>query len=238
MIHHRLASCSSTNDEARRAFEEGAALPLLISAEEQTAGRGRQGRSWSQLQGNFAGSFLIEGTRALVQNPGVLSLLAGLAVRDALIANGAQGSELTLKWPNDVLRQERKVAGILAEFLEDSHRRAFIIGIGVNLAKAPDDTPFPAARAFDNVSPGPAAFGDELGSTLLGWVRFAEKDGSEAVLTRWRDHGWRLGEPLAVRTGETVTEGIFEDIDNQGHIVLRLPEGGLRTISAGDAVRR
>lgn len=238
MRHERLASCGSTNDEVRRAFTEGAAFPLLISAEEQTAGRGREGRPWAQLRGNFAGSFLIEATRALLGAPGAVSLLSGLAIRDALIGFGASAADLALKWPNDVLLKERKVAGVLAEMVEDDTRRAFIIGIGVNLREAPSETMFPAAAVFGAAAPDPKLFGDRLGEALLHWVKGAEDKGTPLIFDAWRQHAWRLGEPLALRHGEGATEGIFEDIDAHGRVLLRLPSGELRTIAAGDAAHR
>ncbi|NNU15253.1 biotin--[acetyl-CoA-carboxylase] ligase [Parvularcula sp. ZS-1/3] len=237
MRHLRLESCASTNDEARRAFEAGDALPLLISAAEQTKGRGREGRAWSQLQGNFAGSFLVMATRALLSEPGALSLIAGLAIRDALSAFGANPAELKLKWPNDVLLSEKKVAGVLSEFVEDQSRRAFIVGIGVNLREAPDQTLFPAAAVFADGAPDPSAFGDTLGTALTRWISQAEAHGMPAILEAWKKQAWRLGEPLAIRTSGVPLEGVFEDLDPHGHLRLRLPDGTMRTITAGDAAR-
>lgn len=237
MKHLRLESCASTNDEARQAFEAGEALPLLISAAEQTKGRGREGRTWSQLQGNFAGSFLVMATRALLSEPGALSLLAGLAISDALCAFGANPAKLTLKWPNDVLLSESKVAGVLSEFVEDQHRRAFIVGIGVNLREAPAETLFPASAVFGEAAPEPRAFGDTLGTALSRWIAQAEAQGMPAILEAWKQRGWRLGEALAIRTSGAPLEGVFEDLDPHGHLRLRLPDGTMRTITAGDAAR-
>lgn len=237
MEHRRLAICGSTNDEARAAFEAGASMPLLISAAEQTAGRGRQGRVWSQLRGNFAGSFLIEATRVLRAEPGALSLLAGLAIKETLVGFGTESDDMVLKWPNDVLLRERKVAGVLAEMVENDARRAVILGIGVNLAEAPRQTVFPAAAVFKTEPPDPKLFGDRLGEALLAWIRGAEDNGTGDVLKTWRTHAWRLGETLAIRQGERVLEGIFEDIDRHGHLLLRSSTGEGHTITAGDTAR-
>lgn len=237
MRHQRLKTCGSTNDEARRAFTEGEATPLLISAEEQTAGRGRDGRSWFHLSGNFAGSFLIEATRALRQEPGLAALLSGLAIRDALISAGATPADLLVKWPNDVLLSGQKIAGVLAEMVEDEARRAFIIGIGVNLKKAPAETMFPAASAFRAGAPSPTAFGETLGEALLSWVARVEGKGGQAVLDAFLAHAWRIGEPLAVRQGAGAIEGIFTGLDPHGHMILTLPTGEQKIITAGDASR-
>lgn len=237
MKHHRLPTCGSTNDEARAAFVAGEAPPLLISSEEQTAGRGREGRTWHQLPGNFAGSFLVEASPTLRQEPGLVSLLSGLAIREALIATGANPSDLAVKWPNDVLRCERKVAGVLAELVENAARWAFIIGTGVNLRQAPAQTMFPAGGAFLGDAPDAETFGETLGISLLSWLVTVEQHGPTRVLDAFRQHAWRFGQPLAVRQGDATIEGVFGDIDRHGRMLLTLPDGGQRIISAGDTAR-
>lgn len=238
MRHVRLASCGSTNDEARALFGRGDELPFLVSAEEQTRGRGRAGRSWSHLAGNFAGSVVIEATRALATEPGSLALLAGLAIRDALIDCGAEPARLMLKWPNDVLFGERKVAGVLAEMVDDGRRRAFVVGIGVNLRQAPESTLYPAGSVFAGDAPEPQTFGDRLAASLVAWAAQAEKEGTGAIIAAWRRHAWRMGDPLVIRTPTGPVEGFFEDVDRHGRMLLRLPGGELRTITAGDAAHR
>lgn len=239
MRHERLATCASTNDEARAAFEAGAPLPLLVSAAEQTAGRGRQGRSWSHAPANFAGSFVIEASPRLVETPGAVAFLAGLAVTDALATYGISRHDLRLKWPNDVLYRERKVAGVLSEFVEALGRRAFIVGIGVNLAEAPGETRFPAAAAFSEHPPEPARFAESLAAAVEAWTNAAAREGPGRILAAWRSQAWRLGQPLAVRgQGPEPAEGIFEDIDDRGHLLLRLPCGTLRRVAAGDIADR
>lgn len=239
MKHRRLQVCGSTNDEARAYFLAGDALPILISVEEQTAGRGREGRSWSHHRSNFAGSLLVEASPTMLGAPGAVALLAGLAIRDALIASGAEAAGLALKWPNDVLRDDRKVAGVLAEMLTEGDRRAVIVGAGVNLAKPPQDARFPAAAVFaSDQSPGPKAFGDHLAMAFERWVEQLEDRGTPFVLDAWRASAWRLGEKLTIGSGPGAVSGVFRDIDAVGRIILRLPSGEDRVFSAGDASHR
>ncbi|MEM6913589.1 MAG: biotin--[acetyl-CoA-carboxylase] ligase, partial [Pseudomonadota bacterium] len=144
MEHRRLEETGSTNNDAHAAFVAGAPRPLLISAGLQTAGIGRHGRTWAHDRHNFAGSFLVDAKRHARETPGAVALLSSLAVRDTLIEHGADASALALKWPNDVLFAEEKVAGILSSFVQGAHDSALIIGIGVNLATPPQETVFPA----------------------------------------------------------------------------------------------
>ncbi|MEM0928543.1 MAG: biotin--[acetyl-CoA-carboxylase] ligase [Pseudomonadota bacterium] len=238
--HRRLQETGSTNDDAHTAFASGAARPLLISAEQQTAGKGRYGRSWSHDPLNFAGSFLVDAGPEACQAPGAVSLLAGLAVRDTLIAEGADAGALALKWPNDVLMADEKVAGILSSFVQQGTDTALIIGIGVNLASPPSETVFPARAVFaKDRSPDPEGFGDALGQRLVALLGRLETSGSWAILEAWRSHAWRLGDDITIRRDEEeALQGRFEDIDREGRLMLRRADGSLETIAAGDAAPR
>ncbi|MEO1657197.1 MAG: biotin--[acetyl-CoA-carboxylase] ligase [Pseudomonadota bacterium] len=238
--HRRLAETGSTNDDARAAFEAGASRPLLISAGLQTAGKGRHGRAWSHDPDNFAGSFLVDTGEQARRVPGAVSLLAGLAVRDALIAEGADPGALQLKWPNDVLVSGEKVAGLLSSFIQQGTDVAMIIGIGVNLASPPGETVFPARAVFAREhAPDPKLFGDQLGRRLLGLLAQLEEKGAWVILEAWRTHAWRLGEDITMRRDEGEgLSGRFEDIDQEGRLLLRLDDGSLETIAAGDAAPR
>ncbi len=240
MEHRRLSETGSTNDDAQAAFTAGEARPLLISAGLQTKGRGRHGRLWIHDTGNFAGSFLVDAGREAREVPGAVSLLTGLAVRDALIDQGADPGVLELKWPNDVLMTGEKVAGILSSFLHQGSDSALVIGIGVNLASPPGDTVFPARAAFpEEQAPDPKAFGDRLGAKLLALLQALEEKGAWAILEAWRMHAWRLGEEITIRRdGQDGLTGRFEDIDREGRILLRRDDGTLEPIAAGDAASR
>jgi BirA family biotin operon repressor/biotin-[acetyl-CoA-carboxylase] ligase len=238
--HIRLSSCGSTNDEAELMLEGGQLPPFLVSTAEQTNGRGREGRSWSQPRGNFAGTFAMAAPRPLAESPGAASLAGGLAVLAALQAFGVAEQDLQIKWPNDVLLRERKVSGILAKMHTGPRREPLmLIGIGVNLAQPPREARFPAAAVFEpGGGPNETMFGDRLGVELLALFRLAEAEGTAAIMNLFRGKAWRLGQEIAVTPGGEQLTGVFENVDEHGHMLLRTPKGELRTISAGDTARR
>ncbi|MEO1041845.1 MAG: biotin--[acetyl-CoA-carboxylase] ligase [Pseudomonadota bacterium] len=240
MEHRRLQETGSTNDDAHAAFMAGAPRPLLISAGLQTAGKGRQGRPWDHSRENFAGSFLVDARRQAREVPGAAALLSSLALRDTLIGHGADPGAIALKWPNDVLIDDKKVAGILISFVHHANDSALIIGIGVNLTAAPQETVFPARAVFaEGQGPDPESFGDVLGQRLVGLMDRLERNGSWGILEAWRAHAWRIGQEITIRRdGTDGVTGRFEDINGQGHMLLRREDGTLDTIVAGDAAPR
>src|SRR5690348_5434067 len=134
---------ASTNAEALARGRAGAAGPLWITAAEQTAGRGRRGRPWVSAPGNLYASLLLVDPAPLGQVAQV-SFVAALAVHDAVTdVASALAPRLTLKWPNDVLGEGRKLAGILIEG-EGTRPLLTVIGLGVNCRHHPDATEFPA----------------------------------------------------------------------------------------------
>lgn len=221
---------STSLEAARRA----PAMPTWILAHEQTAAKGRRGRDWSMPAGNFAASLVWRPTGAPEQMA-LRSFTASLALHDALTHLGAR--ELSLKWPNDVLLNERKLAGIL---LEVPSPGLLVLGIGVNLAAAP--TP-------EQVEPGavpPISLLDATGVsveplTLLDVLAaaFAKREaqlmtwGFAPIRAEWTRHVARLGQHITARLpGETV-HGVFTDVDQDGHLILKT-DTGLRHITAGD----
>ena len=202
-----------------------------LVADRQSAGRGRQGRSWLDGPGNFMGSTAV---RLLPQDsaPATLSFVAALAVYEALLGHVAAPLSLQLKWPNDVLLDGAKLAGILLERAGD----AAVIGIGVNLAWSPSL----ADRATGHLrSIGPApdrdAFARDLAASfdreLDRWRQF----GLEPILARWQAAAHQPGTALAVHQADgTRIAGSFDGLDEDGALRLRLADGSVRVIHAGD----
>ena len=198
-------------------------------ADAQTGGRGRRGRTWSSLPGNLFASVL---TRPRVgEGPSQqLSFVAALALVRALDAWVAP-SRLTLKWPNDVLLDGIKVAGILLE----KQGVATIIGFGVNLATHPSDSERPATSlaATGIAPPSPA----EVMTALSEQFERARTDwhpGFEVVRTAWLARAAGLGQPLVARLGSETVTGIFDDLAADGALQLRLDNGTLRAVHAGE----
>lgn len=231
-----LAEIDSTNDEARRLIETGERGPLWIVAARQTKGRGRLGREWISPRGNLYASFVFSDfpeTRLAPQ----LGFVTGVAAMRALRASAGQGN-FKLKWPNDMLFDNAKLGGILLEGLGTSTAPVAIIGIGVNIAQAPADLPYPARALSELGAAAPSIesvfthFTDALSAALDLW---RGGEGFAAIREEWLNSAHGLGETIRVAlTGETV-EGVFETIDASGRLVLETDQGR-RVLEAGDVL--
>jgi BirA family transcriptional regulator, biotin operon repressor / biotin---[acetyl-CoA-carboxylase] ligase len=232
-VHDTLPS---TNSEALARARGGDAGPLWVTARQQTAGRGRRGSTWISTAGNLYATLLVCDPAA-PENAPELSFVAGLAAHDA-IADCAQAlrDQLKLKWPNDVLSAGRKLAGILIESETLAGRLAVAVGIGVNCMHHPVDTAYPAT---DLASAGAAVSADALFAALSGamvrrldqWQRGA---GFASIRADWLACAAGIGDELRVRLPNAEISGRFEALDERGRLLLRLPDGTVQTITAGD----
>jgi BirA family biotin operon repressor/biotin-[acetyl-CoA-carboxylase] ligase len=223
----RLSEVDSTNEEARRRAEGGEAGPLWITAERQTAGRGRRGRAWEMMEGNLAATLLL---RPKASPPAQLSFAAALAVAETAAAF-APHAAITVKWPNDVLTEGKKLAGILLEAGPDW----LAVGIGINLAHFPDGTEFPATSlaALGMAPPAPDAALAVLAARFAHWQGVWEQDGFAPLRAAWLARAAGLGRPVRARLPHEERHGTFEGIDASGALLLQEP-GGVRAISAGE----
>ncbi|HEY6889228.1 MAG TPA: biotin--[acetyl-CoA-carboxylase] ligase [Solirubrobacter sp.] len=209
--HH--ASIGSTNERARELAEEGAAHGTLVTANEQTAGRGRQGRSWVTPPGVAIAASLI-----LREFDELLPLRAGLAVADIA------GPSALVKWPNDVWIDGRKVAGILVEA-----RGWAVLGIGVNVAVDVAALP-PEAAAVAGTLGRDASELDVTLSALLSALETRLSEPKLATLDALRERDALLGKTVRWDGGE----GIGAGIDDTGGLRVQLPDGTTTTLSAGE----
>jgi len=225
----------STNEEALARARAGMVGPLWIVAAQQTAGRGRRGRSWTSPRGNLHATLLLTDP-CPVRHAAELSLVAALALHDALsrLAAGVS-SRLALKWPNDMLLDDAKVAGILVEG-ETGPPLAAVVGIGVNCAHHPADTTYPATSlAAAGLRVTPNALLAVLSRTILErQAQWARGDGFPAIRADWLARAAGFGRPIRVAAGEQELHGRFDGIDDVGHLVLRLDDGAVRSVAAGD----
>lgn len=239
-------SVSSTNDLAKQMARAGAPEGLLVIADEQTAGKGRLGRSWTTPPGSaLAMSLVLRPALPPVQAPRV-TLVAAVAVAEAVRA--VTGLPVGIKWPNDLQLHGRKFCGILTEMEAEIDRVAFVVcgmGLNVNLERESLPEEFratatslmaergaPQARA-PLVQAILARFEDAYGELMAG--RF------EAVLARWRALSITLGQPVRVIsvTGEATLEGVAEDVDEEGALLVRESASGvLRRVFAGEVTLR
>jgi BirA family biotin operon repressor/biotin-[acetyl-CoA-carboxylase] ligase len=223
------AELDSTNDEARRLAMAGEAGPLWIMAERQSRGRGRRGRAWQSEHGNLAATLLLSPDAPQAMT-GQLSFAAALAVAD-MAAHFAPHSAIAVKWPNDVLAEGGKLAGILLE----AGDRWLAIGIGANLASHPEGTEFPDTSLAGLGVPVPSA--EEalaiLAARFAHWYDVWMKGGFAPLRDEWLTRAKGVGGPIRARLPNETREGVFEGIDASGALLLN--EGGsLRAIAAGE----
>ena len=228
----RHAELDSTNSEARRLAEAGEAGPIWIIAEKQNAGRGRRGRSWETLSGNLAATLLVR-PKASREAVGQLSFAAALAVAD-VAAHFAPAAAITVKWPNDVLADGRKLAGILLESGTDSQGGWLAVGIGINLATAPEGTEFPATALAEFAgAPSPDDALALLAARFLHWYDAWMSGGFETLRAAWLARAGGLGLPIRARLPHETRHGVFEGIDGNGALLLN-EQGRIHAIAAGE----
>ncbi len=226
----------STNALALDMAREGEAGGLWLRADRQTGGRGRQGRVWTSEPGNLHASLLLIDP-APRPRLAELPLVVAVAVHEAVagLIGPAQRAALAIKWPNDLLHDGAKLSGILIEGIDVAGGRAVVVGIGVNLAHHPADTPYPAT---DLAAIGFPVAPDEmlvrLAHRLDGWLDRWRTEGFAPVRQAWLARARGLGEPIRVRLPRGDVAGRFEALDDEGRLLLRLASGGLVTVSAGD----
>ncbi|MBI3359873.1 MAG: biotin--[acetyl-CoA-carboxylase] ligase [Chloroflexi bacterium] len=226
-------SIGSTNDEARRMAEGGAPEGALVVADEQVTGRGRAGRSWQTPRGAaLAASFILRPDLAPAQL-GRITMLGGLAAAEAI--DKIIGGRASLKWPNDVLLDHKKVCGVLAESALIGERIAFVVlGIGINVNAGPaGEVQFPATSLAE-ASGGPVDRVALLASLARRLTLRYEEIGGESLHEAWAARLAYQGKRVTVNTSAGVTEGVDEDVDADGALILRLDSGESRRVLAGD----
>jgi BirA family transcriptional regulator, biotin operon repressor / biotin---[acetyl-CoA-carboxylase] ligase len=224
----------STNAEALRLARAGERGPLWITANRQTAGRGRRGRRWISKPGNLYASLLLTEPGPTEHWP-QLSFVAALATHDAIADVAAEPApQLAIKWPNDILLGDAKLAGVLIE----GEGNAVAIGIGVNCASHPTGMDYPATD-LAGAGVSPEALMNALALKMSG--RLAQWNGGTGfskIRADWLDRAAGLGEEISVRLADRELTGRFESLDPTGGLMLRLPAGHVTTIAAGDVLLR
>lgn len=223
----------STNTDLADRLRSGASVPEgdWLIADRQVAGRGRQGRAWFDGAGNFMGSTVVHPVESNPP-PQTLALVAGLAIYEACIGLCPDPAALSLKWPNDLLYGRAKVAGILLE----GQSGAVIVGIGVNLAAAPD-LPDRETIAFANLGPKPDRnrFADTLAACFATELDRWRTYGLDTILRRWTGVAHPVGAKLSVHDPDGMRlSGTFAGLGADGSLTLRLADGSSRAIHAGE----
>ncbi len=230
-------SIGSTNDEARNLARNGALEGTLVWAREQTAGRGRRGRSWISPRGNLYLSLILR-PDCPVASAAQLGFVAGLAVGGALCAILPPIERHAYKWPNDVLINGRKVAGLLLESETIGPEKVdfVVVGVGINLMASPQGTEFPATSVMEE------GLGEIMPEVMLAefavhfrsWSMRWQAEGFAPVRAAWMAAAAiARGEPIRVRLGALGLCGRFLDIDHEGNLLLDCA-GECRRIAAGE----
>ncbi|GAO38959.1 biotin--[acetyl-CoA carboxylase] ligase [Sphingomonas changbaiensis NBRC 104936] len=223
-----VPSTASTNADMLALAAAGAAEGLWLRAVEQTAGRGRQGRAWSSPPGNLYASTIVR-LRPGDPNPATLAMVAAVALDEVLRAYGA---EPIIKWPNDLLIGDAKLTGILLERSGDG----VVVGIGVNLAHHPEglDRAVTSVAAQGLGAPDPELFLRDLAEAFARWLA-QWRAGLEPVRRRWLERAHTPGTALSVRLpDQDALDGLFDGLDGDGALRLRLASGEVQVIHAGD----
>ncbi|GJL94855.1 MAG: biotin--[acetyl-CoA-carboxylase] ligase [Hyphococcus sp.] len=224
----------STSLEARRRLKAGLQPKQWIIAKHQTAGYGRRNRSWEQATGDFAGT-LVFSPEAPGERLGQLSFVIALGVASALDEVIKAPEKLTLKWPNDILIEGGKAAGLLLERIDQTGGPVVAIGVGVNIVSAPQGLLYPTARLVDfaATAPSPEALAERIDHHFWVYYDVWLKNGFDRIRIFWLERAAGIGGALTVRLPNEELSGTFEGIDETGALMLQIGSEK-RIISAGD----
>ncbi|MCC7259748.1 MAG: biotin--[acetyl-CoA-carboxylase] ligase [Alphaproteobacteria bacterium] len=242
-----LGEVGSTSDEAKRLAATGAPHGAVVWAKRQTGGRGRYGRQWDSPEGNLHVSLLLR-PEANAATATQLSFVAATAVHktlsailsDALVQGEVSSKDvnITLKWPNDILLNGKKIGGILLESATHADGKLdwLVLGIGVNIAHFPDDCPFPAT-SLDAVGVKGISAKIVLSRLLHHFAvdyGIWEHDGFAPARAQWLHHAAYLGKEISSNLENEEISGVFEGLDADGALLLARKDGTTRRITSGE----
>lgn len=237
---HWFEEIESTNDFAKQIAETGAVHGEVVIAEAQRAGRGRRGRTWSSPPGKSLYFSVVLRPDIPPSRAPELTLLASVAVCQAIRSAGV--SSAGIKWPNDVLIGDRKAAGILTEMAaEPDEVQWVVLGIGVNVNADPEDfpdelKPIATSLAIERGQKLPRAlFAAAVLTSLEEWLDRHSDEGFAPVRAAWKEMCQTLGRAVRVVTSDRQIEGLAEDVDETGALLVRTPSG-LERVLSGDVL--
>jgi BirA family biotin operon repressor/biotin-[acetyl-CoA-carboxylase] ligase len=239
--YHLLSfdTIDSTNEEAKRLAANGGSHGAVIWAKEQTHGKGRAGREWQSISGNLFVTVLLQPGCDIAIIP-QMTYVAALAVLHTIQDIVPQDAEIALKWPNDVLINGKKVAGILLESFQvpNDDQRWVAVGVGINVEGSPSGVTFPATSLKEE--------GVEIISAKIVLSRYVHcfveaynkwsKSGFASVRRQWNAAAWSVGKQVKISLPHEEIQGVFKNIDADGGLVIQISATKKRTIHAGDMV--
>lgn len=228
----------STNSEAKRLLSRGVDANFLILAGEQITGRGRGGRIWESKPGNLYMSIVID-SDSFHNRQSDISFVTGLAVYEAILdiaVSKKRKLDLMIKWPNDILVNGAKISGILLESLKSKSKHYLIIGIGINIASSPllieKHTISFADLNINNIAP--SALLDIVMKYFSHYYNLWQDKGFNMVRKLWLERSYKQGSVITVSDGRNRISGLFQGIDENGAIILKLASGDECSLSTGD----
>ena len=232
-----LTETASTNTLAMDLAHKGAADGTVVIAETQTGGKGRLGRAWTSPRGNLYLSVILRPAVPVHKAP-LITLMGAVAVAAAIREN--LGIPAGIKWPNDILIDGKKIAGLLTEMSAEPDRiRHIVLGIGVNVNMDVRELPPEVRKTATTLAAvtGTRVDRTALARTLLAglekwYQRFLKNEAD--VLDAWKELHVTLGNRVAVSGAGTMLEGLARGIDAEGRLIIRLDDGTLRPVTAGD----
>ncbi len=241
-VHH-YDQVESTNQTMMQMFQNNEHLHhFVITADQQITGRGRLGNNWVSPKGNSYSTYLLNFDQddffIKDENLSLLGFATAFAIVQTLIFFGMDNNDIFCKWPNDILVRGKKISGILLESITDSNNqlKAIMVGCGVNLNHAPEEANI-SAISLSTVL-GQLIDSDiyleqylhHLALIIANW----KQQGKEFIIKAWANHSHKQGDQIKIRLPHEVFYGVFDHFDPQGHLVVKLEDGNLRTIYAGE----
>lgn len=229
----REGCVSSTNDLAKDMARQGYAARTLIWALEQKGGRGRQGNRWESPPGNLYMSLLLRPEKPAWQ-VGQLSFVAAVALAETVSRLLPDGKKVALKWPNDLLIEDKKAAGILLES-ETGAKGAIewvVMGLGVNVSAPPPIGTGLHAQGAAQASVEKVL--EALCHELVLWLGLWERGEFDKIRERWLRHAKGIGEKITVRLPSETLSGVFSGLDGSGALLLAQEDGSQRNVTAGE----
>ncbi len=228
-----LESIGSTNDHAKRLAKNGYPAGTVVWARAQTSGRGRQGNTWLSLPGNLFMTMILRPDKN-ASVAGQLSFVAAVALAETLREFLPQNVQIALKWPNDVLLNGKKAAGILLESEMNGVRAIdwIVVGIGVNVAGAPEGAVGFQDFGVTGVEAGQVL--EKLSIRLKSLYDIWQKKGFEPIRAEWLRYAHNIGVTINVRLPKETFSGTFIGIDTSGALQLEMDDGSRKDISSGE----
>lgn len=235
MVHwhiQRHDEVHSTQDLAHASARAGEPAGVVVVAKSQTAGRGRIGNVWQSFQGNLLTSIVLRPDIEIGQ-AGQFSFLTAVALNRTLSEMLDERHAVQNKWPNDILIDGKKIAGILLEsVIEGGRFAALILGIGVNVASCPEDrVSLSSLGATDETAESVL---QALLANLAEVLSEYERDGFAPLREEWLDYALNLHKHIKVRLPSATLEGVFEGLEPDGALRLRLDQGDIKVIHSGE----